>query len=517
MRSSGADLAATVLAVAGSFLTVVSGIASVVMLAARAVLVRRIATPWWLAPWSGFALILTACAAATGGWASAGTFVVGAVLLAGASVLVRAPARDALRGLVAAGVVLTFAAALQPILTARTWIPYAGADIQVVGLHPPSLVNRARRAGGGPAGFRSFRLHDGGAYEAVWEARTVSLPPEIPADASGVPPNRTAATVEVTFPYASGAETAEESRARITPPGDWTEYVLSVTAPDPRASRAAAILRLHVREGVVLETRNVRLRAASADVAPPSVVTGPTRASLHLGAPNLLGHAAAVAALAILALAGAPRRARDSLPVLLGLVCFGWLIYRSGSRSAWLGLAVGIAIMALPGIQRRGRGWLLLLAGAATIGLGAVATWIVRSPGLSDQPDRLTVFTRAWEALAAHPWTGIAPIHGTFERWWLLAPGADAGPAIQHAHNLWLHMAAMHGVWGAIAALWLTTWFLLLAIRLAGGAGAALVGAAFAMNLFDVSFLFFAVQLPILLALNSGRGSPSAFGARTGW
>lgn len=127
------------------------------------------------------------------------------------------------------------------------------------------------------------------------------------------------------------------------------------------------------------------------------------------------------------------------------------------SRGAWLGTAVGLGIVLIYRWPRLR--WpalslvVLLLIAGLMIGPTQVAQALAAAPVVGGWEGRLELWSRALEAIADYPFTGIGM--GTFDRVvplrypYVLLAGAEL--AIPHAHNLFLQVAVDLGLPGLVA------------------------------------------------------------------
>lgn len=183
------------------------------------------------------------------------------------------------------------------------------------------------------------------------------------------------------------------------------------------------------------------------------------RPTALFGQPNELGAFTAVGVVLAFALvAGGPRRFR--LPAAAcGLVAVGGLV-ASLSRGAWIGAAVGLAVLAvlLPQCRR-----LALGAGAALVGCGALlAVAGATGPlGVAAQrlgsllgthnpyDDRPAIWAEAVGQIARHPLLGSGP--GGFAGQAAAVTSPVAGVRPVHAHNLVLTVLTEQGLLGLAA------------------------------------------------------------------
>lgn len=316
------------------------------------------------------------------------------------------------------------------------------------------------------------------------------------------------ASIQVAWP---GRPEAHSGYAFL-PTETWERYDLEVTRG--AGGRDLLTATLQTGSGVVVETRNVRLLAP--DGTPLPAAASSARQTIVFGDPNLAGHTAAALGLALLSVAPPPLAFGGALLTLAGVAL-------TGSRAAWLGVLVGVPWLLLLALARVRRalptgsgGWLVL---GAFGGLGAlllVSAWgplqggAQRLLSLHEVTARTDIWGAAWEALWTHPLRGLGS--GGFADFWTLAR-AGSGEAVQHAHNLWLELGSSYGLFGLVSALILTLGLPYAAWRLQGARGVALVGAVFAMNVFDTTFFYAGVLLPLALALTARHAPPTPSGA----
>jgi O-antigen ligase len=192
------------------------------------------------------------------------------------------------------------------------------------------------------------------------------------------------------------------------------------------------------------------------------------------GNPNLLGSYLVTSFFVLLA---SPwPRAR-----LLRLLAAGWLlwgIWLTGSNGGISGLLLGVAVLGIGAVFRRGRtreqmqglvGALLLLVVLVVVGTGALIEWQAGRPtpfrvfsdesqdsplgstlGRTDRglSDRLDIWRQTWEAASPHVAVGIGP--GQFVSLNLLNP---KGVARSSTHNDYLSVTIERGLLGLVAYL----------------------------------------------------------------
>ncbi len=141
------------------------------------------------------------------------------------------------------------------------------------------------------------------------------------------------------------------------------------------------------------------------------------------------------------------------------------------SRGAWLGTVVGLGIVFISRWPRLRWPALALVALLLIVGLiigpARVAQALAAAPVVGGWEGRLELWSRALEAIADYPFTGIGM--GTFDHVvplrypYVLLAGAEL--AIPHAHNLFLQVAVDLGLPGLIAFVALLGLVLAAAVR----------------------------------------------------
>lgn len=239
--------------------------------------------------------------------------------------------------------------------------------------------------------------------------------------------------------------------------------------------------------------------------------------------PNYLGFfCAALLPLAVVAAASARRplpRAAALLATALGLAA----LVLSGSRSAWIGAAVGVAVVAAYGPARRAiaAGTLVTLAAASPVILDRASD---ADAGLGNV--RLQIWRDAIDAFADHPLTGVGINQFSRHARPLLEQGGAPLPG--HAHELYLGRAAELGALGLAGIVALLVLALLAAHRgarrargtrrLLGVGAAAALAALAVVGLLDDPFDDRAGQLVIwcLVGLAAAAGAAGAAWRRAG-
>lgn len=148
-------------------------------------------------------------------------------------------------------------------------------------------------------------------------------------------------------------------------------------------------------------------------------------------------------------------------------VLFGmwWMLsFASGTRGTWLGMSVALLVIWFVS-PHAGRAWIRLQAWGLVIGVALYGLLFFVIPGLASKgsgtgglidrlPDiaglsrRDVLWGRAWEAIQAHPWLGIGPMH-------LATQPHEVGA---HPHNAVLQIAAEWGVPALLLILGILSW-----------------------------------------------------------
>lgn len=293
------------------------------------------------------------------------------------------------------------------------------------------------------------------------------------------------------------------------------EAALGAHYPPPldRWQRAGWWVGTAVMAGLVMVGSRVMLRQAGAGLAAWGVVIGLV-VSLGIGLaqaladpaggrvtgftpnPNFYGIGAVLsAALAAVLGGGLP----GVVALLLGLA----MATLSGSRAAWLGLVVA-SLLVLARFPPRWR-YLGLLGAAAAFLLASawfpglrLATLI--DPGYVTNQSRLEVWAVAWQAVTAHPLTGLGV--GGFQSYYQVhQPPTALDPHASHAHNLLLGLLVESGVLGlaGFLVLWGQVGRYLWRARAWPALG--LIGVAVLINMVDYIWFAAAVHYPLWVAV----------------
>ena len=175
-----------------------------------------------------------------------------------------------------------------------------------------------------------------------------------------------------------------------------------------------------------------------------------TREQLWFTQPNLMGHTVTTLGLVLLVLTASRRT------TFLGGLLVLTIIGLTGSRSAWLAMVAGVlGLLMFYHLQKITRSLLVGLLVVGTLGTGF---WILLKPDLPSfsrdgSTSRGLIWTTALQALFQHPLRGLEE---GFAPYFEQAQRETSNEYISHAHNLWLEFAALYGLPGLVAILWLT-------------------------------------------------------------
>ena len=281
---------------------------------------------------------------------------------------------------------------------------------------------------------------------------------------------------------------------------EWQTFDVSLEPPTA-ASALRALLSVGSTQSrdVQVEVRNTRLENL-AGKQPVPVSTFP-RAQLWFSHPNLAAHT-----LLALTLAALTTTSSFNLTLIVsGLAAVS--VFLIWSRAAGLALILGAGWFSLLAHPFRTR-FVFLVTGLLLVSVLILTPSGLRSRLLIERTgtSRPEIWQVAWHALLEHPWTGVG---ANFPDYWRATYRGDSQEIVPHAHNLWLQFAALYGLPGLVAALWLTGGLLYLAWRWGRWRGLALVVPIFMMNVFDYTFFYSGVLFPLLLGMNALRQSGS--------
>ncbi|CAN5905260.1 hypothetical protein BH24DEI2_BH24DEI2_03990 [soil metagenome] len=285
----------------------------------------------------------------------------------------------------------------------------------------------------------------------------------------------------------------------LLPTSAWQTFDFLLAPPAGASLRALLSVGSSQSKDVAVEVRNTRLSDRRGHLVAP-VPTFP-RAQLWFSHPNLAAHTLLAFSLATLTTLSSPAL---TLVVSGGAALSVFLIR---SRAAGLALVLGAGWFSLLAYPFKARSRVVLFLAAAVLLVSALtftsSTFRSRVFFERTGTNRPEIWRVAWQAFLEHPLTGLGPT--SFSTYWQATYVGNSQEIVPHAHNLWLQFAALYGLPGLIAILWLTGGFLYLAWTWGRWRGLALVVPIFIMNLFDYTLFYSGVLFPLILGMNALR------------
>lgn len=281
----------------------------------------------------------------------------------------------------------------------------------------------------------------------------------------------------------------------------WSAPTVALELPPDHPERTAVVLRTASPGDVTLRLRGPSVTAAESGAHLRSAQS--MRSQLLAPGPNLAAHSAVAVALAVAA------TAQPLAGVVVAFVLGLALAWVTGSRAAWLGMALGsvLAVLVLRRRFARSRvGAAAVVLAAVLLALASLGLLSRRGPGLESTVQRTQIWRFAAHEFALHPLTGLSGAGTSFASAWAAQKGAPDALPVDHAHDLWLQFAAEYGLAGVVAILAFTVALVRWAWRLRGWYGLVVLVPILAMNVVDYTLLYSGVLFPLLLGLNSGAG-----------
>ena len=290
-------------------------------------------------------------------------------------------------------------------------------------------------------------------------------------------------------------------RLHLNPGIEWQRATLAIPAEELAEKDSLAFLA-QVDGDSKFAFKNISL---SLDAPQQPTPLAPKRQSMWFSHPNMAGQSLATAGLVLLSLMLVAARSKLTWSYL-GIAAALSAVFLTASRAAWLALLLGSGMAWLVTSKRRRH---LLLKAAIMLCLTMVVGALLGGRlGFNvealNRISRLAIWRVAWDAFLDNPWFGIGSGAAFLELWRAQSP--DTG-AIVHAHNLWLQFAASYGLFGLMAALWLTLGLSYLAWRWGRFTGIILVIPVLMMNVFDYTLFHSGILFPLILGLNTLRSS----------
>ena len=301
------------------------------------------------------------------------------------------------------------------------------------------------------------------------------------------------AGVHVRFPF-PGIHVFDQASLNLVPGPEWSRHEIKVDLPG--GLRQVSGL-LQVERGLVVELRDIELVAADGRTARASAGD---RIDLWRGDPNIAGHGLATAGVTGMALAG-----HVGIAVAIALAVLA-AVELTGSRTAFFADVLSAVLTVGRFVKWRAGGALIVIgvaAAAMVLAFGVGLEPLGRVAVLSDQNavSRTEIWSSAADMLRSAPMSGV----GDFPQAWLNMHGNASGTTPTHAHNLWLHMGAVHGLPGLLAAAWLAASLCLLAWRWDRLRALSAVLVVLVLNLLDMTLLSAGVLFPLIALLNVSK------------
>jgi hypothetical protein len=297
----------------------------------------------------------------------------------------------------------------------------------------------------------------------------------------------------------AGKSPNAQSQFSFLPDNDWESISFHIR-DDSLADAETIRSVLRVGEGLTIGIRQFSITASDSNAQDPTPLPFWSRQQLWFSQPNLAGHTVTTLALTLAMLS-------RGLPANLALLAGAFSIFLTGSRAAFLGAAIGFPWLALLANGPRFRRRTALVLGLCVVALLALLITgnmgRLQVVGIDSGTPRVSVWRSALVAFLSNPWTGVAPMD--FATFWGEHWDGRTEEVVSHAHNLWLQLAASHGLLGLFSILWLTGGLTAIAWRWARARGLALVISILAMNSFDYTLFYSGVLFPLVLGLNSQR------------
>lgn len=287
-----------------------------------------------------------------------------------------------------------------------------------------------------------------------------------------------------------------EIQLDLTPPTTPNLVTVRLDSGAPDGGSRLAVRRFALSAGAGADD--------TATVRPKSLLGRQTLGFAH---PNLAGHSVAVVGIGLLALTAAPIPATAAGGLALALVTV------TASRAAMLATVLGIAALVALRVRLRRTAWFvvgtLVLAGVVVVLLAIpyspALQRLAMQGGITNEP-RTAIWSSAVEALRSRPLRGLGSAPEAFARHW--SEHGLGAERVAHAHNAWLHYAAVYGLPGLAATVWWSGVLALVAWRRWGGRGVVVVATVYLLNLFDTTLFHTGVLAPLLAFACAGPASP---------
>jgi hypothetical protein len=272
----------------------------------------------------------------------------------------------------------------------------------------------------------------------------------------------------------------------------WSEVAFSDSVAIPQHTRIEGLLK--VPKDMAVEVKELVIEPSSAIKTVPKKF----RSELWYGHPNLLGHSIAVQGLTFVALT--PYLLIGTLGSFISI----FLISMSGSRTALFSFLFSIIPLTLMHWRTK-RIWIFALSVPVFIlGLFWASPFFLERFSSLDESEfpRQMIWQATWSLLFNHPLGNVEIDLGDYLK--QMNPDVvDSINAPQHAHNFWLELSRQFGIPGFIGAVWLSVGLAIVAWKLAGWIGLAIILALFILQITDYTFFFTGLTIPFILSLNT--------------
>lgn len=168
---------------------------------------------------------------------------------------------------------------------------------------------------------------------------------------------------------------------------------------------------------------------------------------------------------------------RSLVPLLIAIAIIGWCLLLTKSRTAVIGTACGLVMLAVSRVSMSASLRRLVLPASLAIGVMAVAVTALFAAGgldrqvLSEAPKSLAYRFQYWQAtrslIVDHIWLGVGP--GNFRQHYLKYKLPEASEEIADPHNMFFDVTATGGIVSGIGLTLLLVLVFLTICRVVGG------------------------------------------------
>ncbi|MDT3682902.1 MAG: O-antigen ligase family protein [Truepera sp.] len=345
----------------------------------------------------------------------------------------------------------------------------------------------------------NFRVTEAEALVSTWSA----------------PPNLDGYVLVVTLSNLGGYGSIGSPAIQEQLDGSWAQPTLATIAIDAQAHKQAIVVdgewNVYRTEGIWLDGKQLSARLtlgsgnrvlirdfnATETKSDHALRILPTKSRVSLLGihPNLLAHSV-VSVFGALLFIGGPLWLSVASTVL-AFVALGMF----GSRIALIAAAIALMYFGTISWRRHKVAIFFSLVSISLVAVVAIgfASSFQREPevGVVSRPE---IWRVAWQGFTANFPNGIQT---SFSDYW--ADKAPTRPPISHAHNFWLQLSVKYGLLGLLGSVALTVALGIFAWRRYRWRGLGLLLPLYLLNVFDYSFSFVGVYVPLALALWIGK------------